>query len=86
MVRMTTPEGSDEAFETKARKKVSITLSPEVERRAKAAGGKNFSGFVEQALEEKLIHDGMLEYARLHAMDNVDDYFGATETDVEAAA
>lgn len=63
------------------RKKVSITLPYELEARAQLAGGSNFSAFVEQALEEKLINDGMLEYARLRAMDPADDLFGAAETD-----
>ena len=74
------------APKTPARKKVSITLSPDLEQRAKAAGGDNFSAFVEQALEEKMIHDGMLEYARLRTADPLDDVFEAVEADVEAAA
>ncbi|MGW3627619.1 hypothetical protein [Streptomyces sp. NPDC000880] len=83
---MTTQNASEETSETQARKKLSITLSPDVARRAKLAGGKNFSGFVEQALEEKLLHDGMLEYARLRALDSADDLFEAAESDIEAAA
>ncbi|MFI8093779.1 hypothetical protein ACIF9R_36670 [Streptomyces sp. NPDC086080] len=76
---MTTPKMS-------ARSKVSITLPPELEQRAKEAGGSNFSAYVEQALEEKLLNDGMLEYARLRARDAVDDVLEAAEADIEAAA
>ncbi|MFG2408718.1 hypothetical protein ACGFR8_31125 [Streptomyces brevispora] len=76
---MTTPR-------TPPRSKVSITLPSELEARAKLAGGANFSAFVEQALEEKLINDGMLEYARLRLRDPADDVFGAAETDLEDAA
>ncbi|MET9776109.1 hypothetical protein ABZ023_17945 [Streptomyces sp. NPDC006367] len=76
---MTTPN-------TPARSKVSITLPQDLEQRAKRAGGSNFSAFVEQALEEKLINDGMLEYARLRARDAADDVYEAAEADIEAAA
>lgn len=69
-----------------ARSKVSITLSPELEQRAKQAGGDNFSAYVEQALREKLLNDGMLEYARLRARESADDVFEAAEADIEAAA
>ncbi|MEU5599336.1 hypothetical protein [Streptomyces sp. NPDC020298] len=71
---------------TPARSKVSITLPHDLEQRAKAAGGDNFSAFVEQALEEKLLHDGMLEYARLRSQDSADDLYEASEADIEAAA
>lgn len=76
---MTTPR-------TPPRSKVSITLPSELEARAKLAGGKNFSAFVEQALEEKLIKDAMLEYARLRRQDAADDALHAAESDLEAAA
>jgi hypothetical protein len=74
MVVMTTPR-------TPARKKVSITLPFELEARGQAAAGDNFSAYMEQALEEKLINDAMLEYARLHALDPADDLFEASEAD-----
>ncbi|MFB8120614.1 hypothetical protein ACFQ6U_13500 [Streptomyces sp. NPDC056465] len=76
---MTTPR-------TPARSKVSITLPRDLEARAKLASGENFSAFVEQALEEKLIKDAMLEYARLRRQDVADDAFAAAEADIEAAA
>ncbi|MET8717445.1 hypothetical protein ABZV52_30215 [Streptomyces sp. NPDC004735] len=76
---MTTPR-------TPARSKVSITLPRELEARAKLASGENFSAFVEQALEEKLIKDAMLEYARLRRQDAADDLYEAAEADIEAAA
>ncbi|WP_371604992.1 hypothetical protein OG345_41995 (plasmid) [Streptomyces sp. NBC_01220] len=76
---MTTPR-------TPARSKVSITLPHDLEARAKLASGENFSAFVEQALEEKLIKDAMLEYARLRRNDPVDDVLQAAEADIEAAA
>lgn len=76
---MTTPQ-------TPARAKVSITLPQDLEQRAKAAGGKNFSAYVEQALEEKLLADSMLEYRRLRQGDPIDDVFEALEADLEDAA
>ncbi|MFF1600712.1 hypothetical protein ACFVYV_24940 [Streptomyces mirabilis] len=76
---MTTPK-------TPARSKVSITLPYDLEQRAKAAGGNNFSAFVEQALEEKLVADGMLEYQRLRQNDPLDDVFEALEADLGEAA
>ncbi|MGW2550014.1 hypothetical protein [Streptomyces sp. NPDC001635] len=76
---MTTPK-------TPARSKVSITLPHDLELRAKAAGGDNFSAFVEQALEEKLMSDAMLEYRRLRQADPIDDVFEAIESDLEDAA
>jgi hypothetical protein len=79
MVGMTTPK-------MPARSKVSITLPHELEARAKAAGGHNFSAYVEQALEEKLLADAMLEYKRLRQGDPLDDMFDAIEGDMEAAA
>jgi hypothetical protein len=75
MAVMTTPKT------TPPRSKVSITLSRDLEVRAKLAGGENFSAYVEQALEEKLLNDGMLEYARLRALDPIDDAFEAAEAD-----
>jgi hypothetical protein len=74
MVVMTTPR-------TPARKKVSITLPFDLEARGQLAAGDNFSAYMEQALEEKLLNDAMLEYARLHALDPADDLFEAAETD-----
>lgn len=71
---------------TPARSKVSITLPYDLEQRAKAAGGDNFSAFVEQALEEKLVADGMLEYQRLRQNDPLDDVFEAIKSDLEDAA
>ncbi|MGW4087005.1 hypothetical protein ACWEGS_28635 [Streptomyces sp. NPDC004822] len=76
---MTTPQ-------TPARAKVSITLPQDLEQRAKAAGGKNFSAYVEQALEEKLVADGMLEYQRIRQGDSLDDVYAAAEADLEDAA
>lgn len=76
---MTTPR-------TPARSKVSITLSGDLEARARLASGDNFSAFVEQALEDKLLTDAMLEYARLRRQDPADDVLQAAEADIEAAA
>ncbi|MEE1764449.1 type II toxin-antitoxin system CcdA family antitoxin [Streptomyces sp. SP18BB07] len=76
---MTTPQ-------TPARSKVSVTLPQDLEQRAKAAGGKNFSAYVEQALEEKLLADSMLEYRRLRQGDSLDDVYEAIEADLEDAA
>lgn len=71
---MTTPR-------TPARKKVSITLPFDLEARGKLAAGDNFSEYMEQALEEKLLNDAMLEYARLRALDPIDDVYEAAEAD-----
>lgn len=71
---------------TPARSKVSITLRQDLEARARAAGGANFSAYMEQALEEKLLNDAMLEYRRLRQADPIDDVFEAIEGDLEDAA
>ncbi|GAA5070364.1 type II toxin-antitoxin system CcdA family antitoxin [Streptomyces similanensis] len=68
------------------RERTSITLPPDLMRRAKLAGGDNLSAYVEIALREKLLSDAMREVARLHAMDPMDDVLDAAEADTEAAA
>ncbi|MET8696833.1 hypothetical protein ABZV65_30335 [Streptomyces bauhiniae] len=64
-----------------ARKKVSITLPFDLEARGQNAAGNNFSAYMEQALEEKLLNDAMREYARLRAEHPADDFIEAAEAD-----
>ncbi|WP_127361672.1 hypothetical protein [Actinacidiphila soli] len=66
---------------TTPREKVSITLPPDLAKRARAASGGNLSDFAAKALEEKLLNDGMAEYRRLRAADPVDDVLDAIEAD-----
>ncbi|RZU28202.1 hypothetical protein EV284_6368 [Streptomyces sp. BK022] len=68
------------------RERTSITMEGALMRRAKSAGGGNLSGYIEQAVREKLISDSMLEVARLHLLDPMDDVAAAAEADAEAAA
>ncbi|MFJ4988708.1 hypothetical protein ACIP9H_33525 [Streptomyces sp. NPDC088732] len=63
------------------REKVSITLPPDLVQRARAASNGNLSDFAARALEEKLLSDGMEEYARLRDQDSIDDVFEAAEAD-----
>ncbi|MEU1592743.1 hypothetical protein ABZ468_07750 [Streptomyces sp. NPDC005708] len=77
---MTTPK-------EQARGKYSVTLPPELAERAKAKSGPNgFSNYVEKALRDALVRDGMQEYARLRGNDPIDDVFEASEADLEDAA
>ncbi|MFF9901348.1 hypothetical protein [Streptomyces longispororuber] len=65
-----------------ARGKYSVTLTAGNAERAKAKVGPNgFSAYLDRALQNQLVADGMAEYARLHAMDPMDDLFDAAEAD-----
>ncbi|MEV6653977.1 hypothetical protein [Streptomyces sp. NPDC051219] len=76
---MTTPK-------EQARGKYSVTLPPDLAERAKAkVGPKLFSHYVEKALRNELVRDGMAEYARLRAGDPLDDVSAAAEADFEEA-
>ncbi|MFK0159092.1 hypothetical protein ACIQVK_44360 [Streptomyces sp. NPDC090493] len=68
------------------RERTSITLPPDLMRRAKVAGGNNLSAYVEVALREKFLVDAMVEVARIKSIDPADDLFEAAEADAEAAA
>ncbi|MFF8696287.1 hypothetical protein ACF08W_29150 [Streptomyces sp. NPDC015144] len=68
------------------RERTSITLPPDLMRRAKVAGGNNLSAYVEAALREKFLIDGMAEVVRIKSQDPADDLFEAAEADAEAAA
>ncbi|MFC9280931.1 hypothetical protein [Streptomyces collinus] len=68
------------------RERTSITLPPDLMRRAKVAGGNNLSAYVEAALREKFLIDATREVARIYALDPIDDVLEAAETDREAAA
>ncbi|MEV0778913.1 hypothetical protein [Streptomyces sp. NPDC050428] len=68
------------------RERTSITLPPDLMRRAKLAGGDNLSAYMESALREKFLVDAMVEVARIKSLDTDDDLFDAAETDAEAAA
>ncbi|MFF8399908.1 type II toxin-antitoxin system CcdA family antitoxin [Streptomyces sp. NPDC016172] len=76
MTTRNTPEGT-----SKTRERTSVSLDKDLLRRAKLAGGANFSGYVEEALRAKLIDDGMRAYAKLRAADPADDLFDAAEAD-----
>lgn len=66
---------------TAPREKVSVTLPPDLVRRAKAAH-PDLSDFTAQAIREKLLNDAMAEYARIHAAtDSPDDFHEAAEED-----
>ncbi|MGY4935828.1 hypothetical protein ACWD7T_32970 [Streptomyces sp. 900116325] len=72
---MTTPK-------EQARGKYSVTLPPDLAERAKAKVGPNrFSHYVEKALRNELVHDGMVEYLRLRGPDPIDDVLDAAEAD-----
>ncbi|MFF4763161.1 hypothetical protein [Streptomyces sp. NPDC001292] len=72
---MTTPK-------EQARGKYSVTLPPELAERAQGIAGPNrFSHYVEKALRNQLVHDGMAEYARLRADGPIDDVLDAAEAD-----
>ncbi|MEU6756077.1 hypothetical protein [Streptomyces sp. NPDC046685] len=66
---------------TSPREKVSITLPPDLASRARQASHGNLSDYLAKALEEKLLNDGMAEYARLRALDSIDDVYEASEAD-----
>lgn len=66
---------------TTPREKVSITLPPDLAARARSASSGNLSDFMAKALEEKLLADSMLEYARLRAIDPIDDVHETIEAD-----
>ncbi|MFE5847805.1 hypothetical protein ACFQ7N_39905 [Streptomyces niveus] len=68
------------------RERTSITLPPDMMRRAKLAGGGNLSAFMESALREKFLLDAMVEVCRIKSQDPDDDLFEAAEADAEAAA
>jgi hypothetical protein len=68
------------------RERTSITLPPDLMRRAKLAGGDNLSAYVESALREKLLIDGAREVARIKSKDPMDDVLEAAALDAEAAA
>ncbi|MFB6629921.1 hypothetical protein ACFCWY_08505 [Streptomyces sp. NPDC056362] len=74
------PQGGD------TRERASISLPGDLMHRAKVAGGKNFSAYVEDALREKLLVDATREVARLKGLDPADDLFEAADEDREAAA
>lgn len=72
---MTTPK-------EQARGKYSVTLPPDLAERAQGLAGKNgFSRYVEEALRNQLVLDGMGEYLRLRAADPIDDVLDAAEAD-----
>lgn len=72
---MTTPR-------EQARGKYSVTLTAGNAERAKAkVGPKEFSAYLDRALRNQLVADGMAEYARLRAADPMDDLFEAAEAD-----
>ncbi|MEU5510829.1 hypothetical protein [Streptomyces fungicidicus] len=65
-----------------ARGKYSVTLTAgNAERAKEKVGPKAFSAYLDRALQNQLVADGMAEYARLRAKDPMDDLFDATEAD-----
>ncbi|MGW0033056.1 hypothetical protein ACWDXD_24970 [Streptomyces sp. NPDC003314] len=65
-----------------ARGKYSVTLSAVTAEEAKKKAGPNgFSDYVNRALRNQLVADGMAEYARLRALDPMDDVAAASEAD-----
>ncbi|MGW2496165.1 hypothetical protein ACWCV2_16905 [Streptomyces pseudogriseolus] len=72
---MTTPK-------EQTRGKYSVTLDADNAERAKAqVGPKAFSAYLDKALKNQLVLDGMEEYVRLRGKEPVDDLFEAAEAD-----
>ncbi len=66
---------------TPPRKKLSITLPPDLAARADAASRGNLSDFMTKAVQAKLLADAMEEYQRLRGLDPIDDVSDAIEAD-----
>lgn len=64
------------------RGKYSVTLSSANAERAKQnVGPQGFSAYLDKALQNQLVADGMAEYARIRALDPAEDLFEASEAD-----
>lgn len=64
------------------RGKYSVTLnSANAERAKSSVGPKEFSAYLDKALRNQLVADGMAEFARVRAIDPADDLYDAVEAD-----